>query len=174
MAFFEAFGSVGLAALERLRADVPAEHVVILDAKRGDVGSTAERHAAALLGHLAADGVTLTPYLGEDAIEPFLAYPDRIVYVLARTSNASAPTLQHLAVDGGQRTLAEHVAAWVTPALAAARGRAGGWCHRPGRAGRIEDRCCPIPRSWFPASGPRAGTWRPPCAPAAGAAPRAW
>lgn len=113
VAFFEAFGSAGLAALERLRRDVPADHVLILDAKRGDVGSTAERYAAALFGHLAADGVTLSPYLGEDAIDPFLAYPGRIVYVLARTSNPSAPTLQHLPVAAEGQMLAEHVAAWV-------------------------------------------------------------
>jgi orotidine-5'-phosphate decarboxylase len=112
VAFFEAFGSRGLAALERLRADVPPDHVLILDAKRGDLRSTAERYAEALLGHLHADGVTLSPYLGEDAIEPFRAYPDRLLYVLARTSNPSAPRLQHLAVGEGQ-TLAEHVAAWV-------------------------------------------------------------
>lgn len=112
VAFFEAFGSRGWAALERLRADIPADQVVILDAKRGDVPVTAERYAAALLGHLDADGVTLSPYLGEDAIEPFRAYPDRILYVLARTSSPSAGTFQELAVDGGQ-TLAERVAAWV-------------------------------------------------------------
>jgi orotidine-5'-phosphate decarboxylase len=115
IAFFEAFGSAGWAALERLRADVPADHVLILDAKRGDIGSTAERQAAALFGHLDADGVTLSPYLGEDAIAPFLAYPDRIVYVLARTSNPSAATVQDLRVtaDGPPRAVGEHVAAWV-------------------------------------------------------------
>ena len=73
VAFFEAFGSRGVAALERVRADVPADLFVILDAKRGDIGPTAERYAAALFGHLQADAVTLSPYLGEDAIEPFLA-----------------------------------------------------------------------------------------------------
>lgn len=113
IAFFEAFGSEGLAALERLRSDVPEDHVLIIDAKRGDLGSTAERYAAAIFGHLAADGVTLAPYLGEDAIEPFVAYPGRIVYVLARTSNPSAPRLQHLRVGEGSETLAEHVGAWV-------------------------------------------------------------
>jgi orotidine-5'-phosphate decarboxylase len=113
VAFFEAFGSAGLAALERLRGDVPPDHVLILDAKRGDVRSTAERQAAALFGHLQADGVTLSPYLGEDAIEPFLAYPDRIVYVLARTSNPDAARFQQLAVDGTGRSLAFEVATWV-------------------------------------------------------------
>ena len=111
VAFFEAFGSSGVAALERLRADLPADLFVILDAKRGDIGPTAERYAAALFGHLAADAVTLSPYLGEDAIEPFLEHEDRVVYVLARTSNASAGTIQDLPVDGAM--LHERVARWV-------------------------------------------------------------
>ena len=100
VAFFEAFGAAGWAALERVRRDVPAEVVCILDAKRGDIGSTAERYAAGLFGILAADAVTLSPYLGEDAIEPFLAVPDRLVYLLARTSNPSAGRLQGLLADG--------------------------------------------------------------------------
>jgi orotidine 5'-phosphate decarboxylase subfamily 2 len=113
VAFFEAFGSAGWAALERLRADVTDELPIIADAKRGDLASTAERQAAALLGSLDVDGVTVSPYLGEDAIEPFLAYPDRLIYVLARTSNPSAGTLQDLRVDGGGERLHERVAAWV-------------------------------------------------------------
>ena len=113
VAFFEAFGAAGWAALERLRSDVPTDHVLILDAKRGDIGSTAERQAASLFGALAADGVTLSPYLGEDAIEPFLAYPDRIVYVLARTSNPSARTFQDLLIEGTGQRLHERVGEWV-------------------------------------------------------------
>ena len=111
VAFFEAWGSAGWAALERVRRDVPAELVCVADAKRGDIGTTAERYAAGLFGHLEADGVTLSPYLGEDAIEPFLAYPDRLVYVLARTSNPSAGRLQGLQVNGQPLHLA--VARWV-------------------------------------------------------------
>jgi orotidine 5'-phosphate decarboxylase subfamily 2 len=113
VAFFEAYGSAGWAALERVRAVVPADAVVILDAKRGDIGPTAERYAAALFGHLAADGVTLSPYLGEDAIEPFLTYPGRLVYVLARTSNPSAGRLQDLAIGADGLRLHESVATWV-------------------------------------------------------------
>jgi orotidine 5'-phosphate decarboxylase subfamily 2 len=86
--------------------------VLILDVKRGDIGSTAERQAEALLGTLRADGVTLSPYLGADAIEAFLAYPERIVYVLARTSNPTAGTLQDLRLATGE-ALHEHVARWV-------------------------------------------------------------
>jgi len=112
VAFFEAFGAAGWAALERLRSDVPADHVLILDAKRGDIGSTAERQAASLLGELRADGVTLSPYLGEDAIEPFLAHPDRLVYILARTSNPSAGTFQDLRIEGTRERLHERVGAW--------------------------------------------------------------
>lgn len=111
VAFFEAFGSAGWAALERVRSDVPRDLLCVLDAKRGDIGSTAERYAEGLFGHLAADGVTLSPYLGADAIEPFLAYPERLVYVLARTSNPSAATLQEL--DAGTEPLYLHVARWV-------------------------------------------------------------
>ncbi|MDQ3690551.1 MAG: orotidine-5'-phosphate decarboxylase [Chloroflexota bacterium] len=112
VAFFEAFGAEGWAALERVRRDVPREMVCILDAKRGDIGSTAERYAAGLFGHLDADGVTLSPYLGEDAISPFLEYPERLVYLLARTSNPSAATLQELVVDG--EPLYRRVARWAT------------------------------------------------------------
>ena len=99
-AYFEALGSAGWAALERTRAAIPPGPIVILDAKRGDIGPSAERYAAALMGHLRADAVTLQPYLGEDAIEPFLDYPGRLVYLLARTSNPSAGRFQNLDVDG--------------------------------------------------------------------------
>jgi len=110
VAFFEAFGAAGWAALERLRGDVPSELVFIADAKRGDIGSSAERSVAALLGRLGADGVTVSPYLGEDAIEPFLVGA-ALVYVLARTSNPSAGRLQSLMVDG--EPLDRTVARWV-------------------------------------------------------------
>lgn len=110
LAFFEAWGSAGWAVLERVRQRVPAETLLVLDAKRGDIGPSAERYAEALLGRLGADAVTVSPYLGEDAVEPFLAHPDRIVYLLARTSNPSAGRLQGL--DVGGRSLAESVAEW--------------------------------------------------------------
>lgn len=111
VAFFEAFGAQGWTALERVRNDVPADLVCVLDAKRGDIGSTAERYAEGLVARLRADAVTLSPYLGEDAIAPFLAYPDVVAFVLARTSNPSAGRLQDLAADG--RAIHLHVATWV-------------------------------------------------------------
>ena len=119
VAFFEAWGSAGWAALERVRRDVPPNLLCVIDAKRGDIGSTAERYAASVLGVLEADAVTLSPYLGEDAIEPFLTYSDRLVYVLARTSNPSAPRLQELDANGEPLHLA--VARWVAATWADGR-----------------------------------------------------
>lgn len=111
VAFFEAFGAPGWAVLERARAVVPVEIFTILDAKRGDVASTAERYAESLVGRLAADGVTVSPYLGEDAVEPFLREGRAVVYVLARTSNPGASTFQDRLSEG--RPLYELVAEWV-------------------------------------------------------------
>jgi orotidine-5'-phosphate decarboxylase len=98
LAFFEAFGSAGIAALERLRATIPADIPVIADAKRGDIGSTAARQAVALFDVLGADAVTVSPYLGEEAIRPLLEREDRFAYVLCRTSNPGAGELQDLRV----------------------------------------------------------------------------
>jgi orotidine-5'-phosphate decarboxylase len=102
LAFFEAYGSGGIAALERLRTAVPADIPVIIDAKRGDIGSTAARQAVALYDGLGADAITVSPYLGEEAIAPLLARADRFAYVLCRTSNPGAAEFQGLrvAADG--------------------------------------------------------------------------
>lgn len=98
LAFFEAFGSAGIAALERIRASIPGDIPVVMDAKRGDIGSTAARQAVALFDGLGADAVTVSPYLGAEAIEPLLARADRFAYVLCRTSNPGAGELQDLEV----------------------------------------------------------------------------
>ena len=98
LAFFEAHGSAGMAALERLRALVPAEVAFVADAKRGDIGSTAALQAVALYDRLGADAITVNPYLGEEAVGPLIAREDRFAYVLCRTSNAGAGELQSLAV----------------------------------------------------------------------------
>ncbi len=98
LAFFEAFGSAGLAALERVRSAIPRDVPVVCDAKRGDVESTTIRHAAALFDGLGADAVTASPYLGLDALAPLLDRAGRFVYVLCRTSNAGAGELQDLLV----------------------------------------------------------------------------
>lgn len=98
LAFFEAYGSAGMAALERLRGRLPADLPVVADAKRGDIGSTAARQAIALFDALGADAVTVNPYLGAEAVEPLLARLDRFAYLLCRTSNPGAGEFQDLLV----------------------------------------------------------------------------
>jgi orotidine-5'-phosphate decarboxylase len=94
---------------------------VILDSKRGDVGHTADRYAIEAFERYGADAVTVNPYLGSDSLEPFLAYADRGVIVLCRTSNPGASDLQDL--DCGGRKLFEVVAQ-----LAASRWNTRGNC----------------------------------------------
>ncbi|OGO54036.1 MAG: orotidine 5'-phosphate decarboxylase [Chloroflexi bacterium RBG_16_69_14] len=98
LAFYESHGSAGMAALERIRARIPADIPVVMDAKRGDIGTTAAHHAIALFDRLGADAVTVSPYLGGEAIAPLLARDDRFAYVLCRTSNPGAAEFQNLVV----------------------------------------------------------------------------
>jgi orotidine 5'-phosphate decarboxylase subfamily 2 len=129
LAFYEAFGSAGVAALERLRATIPAEVPVLIDAKRGDIGSTAARQAVAIVDGLAADAVTLTPYVGRDAVDPFLA-TGTFVYIVCRTSNPAAGELQDLPIPANARD---------------------GWPAEPlfGRVARIASRWAPADRIGF-------------------------
>ena len=124
LAFFEALGSAGIGALERVRARMPADVPFIADAKRADIGSTAARQAVALLEVLGADAVTVNPYLGRDALEPFLERADRLVYVVCRTSNPRAGELQDL--DVGGEPLYVHVAR-----------KARGWADGRGNVGLV-------------------------------------
>lgn len=127
-AFFEACGPAGLLAQQRILARARALGLVtILDNKRGDIASTAEAYAdAALAGTLfngsrqavwSADAMTINPYLGRDAVEPFLQSARRCeggVFVLVRTSNKGAKQFQDLTADGKPiyRHVAEAVGAW--------------------------------------------------------------
>jgi len=85
---------------------------VILDAKRGDIGSTAERYAKEAFERYEADAVTVNPYLGLDGVKPFTDYADKGVILLCRTSNSSAKDLQDLLVD--EQPFYEHVARIIT------------------------------------------------------------
>ena len=81
---------------------------VIVDAKRGDIGSTAEQYAIEVFERYRGDAITANPYMGRDSVEPYLAYRDKGVFLLCRTSNPGGSDLQFLDV-GGQK-LYEHVA----------------------------------------------------------------
>lgn len=107
-AFFELYGAEGWAALQQL-----IEHIreisptdgpripVLLDAKRGDIASTAAAYARAIFDGLGADSVTLNPYLGADSVTPFLETDEKGVFLLCKTSNPGAADLQDLQVQGG-------------------------------------------------------------------------
>jgi orotidine-5'-phosphate decarboxylase len=89
--------------LEALIAHIHEKHPgipVILDAKRGDIGSTAEQYAVEAFERFQADAVTVNPYMGRDSVDPYLAYPDKGVILLCRTSNAGGSDLQFLDVGG--------------------------------------------------------------------------
>ena len=119
-------GRAGIAALERLRALVPADVPFVADAKRGDIGSTAARQAVALFDALGADAVTVNPYLGEEAIAPLLERADRFAYVLCRTSNPGAGELQGLDVAADAASGAPAEPLWARVARRAATWGPGG------------------------------------------------
>ena len=102
LAFFEQHGSAGLAVLERVRGLVPDTRLLILDAKRGDIGSTAEAQARALFDVWGADAVTVNPLLGGDAVAPFLARPGTAALLLARTSNPGAADFLEAPLEDGR------------------------------------------------------------------------
>jgi len=93
-AFYEQFGPAGLEALQQTIAAAPKDIPVLLDVKRGDIGSTAAAYARAAFEVWGADAVTLNPYLGQDSVAPFLAYPGKMAFVLDYTSNPSAAEVQ--------------------------------------------------------------------------------
>jgi uridine monophosphate synthetase len=109
-AFFEVFGAEGWTALKQVIEAVQAESnrmgsmiPVILDAKRGDIASTAEAYAKSAFENLGAHCITLNPYLGKDSIEPFLQYPEKGVFLLCKTSNPGSGDLQDLMVLDAER-----------------------------------------------------------------------
>lgn len=94
IAFFEVFGPQGISTLKNIIASVPDDIPVILDAKRGDIASSARAYATAVYETLGADAVTVNPYLGYDSILPFLEDEDRGVFLLCKTSNPGAEEIQ--------------------------------------------------------------------------------
>lgn len=106
LAFYEKLGRDGIDALYATR-ELIGDAYVIADAKRGDIGNTSAAYASAIFDDLKADAITVSPYMGRDSVEPFLAYANRMVYVLALTSNPGSQDFQRLVVDG--RPLYEHV-----------------------------------------------------------------
>ena len=120
LAFYEAEGQQGLAALEATLEHLHTKHPgipIIGDAKRGDIGSTSEAHSRYLFDRLDFDAVTLNPYLGYDSLAPFIERQDRGSIIVCRTSNPSADEFQTLDVGGAplwERVLANVAEKWNT------------------------------------------------------------
>lgn len=118
LGFYIAHGLPGIAALQETRRMIPASIPAILDAKVGDIGSTAAAYAAGYFTTWGFDAVTVNPYLGEDALEPFMNDGDKGVIVLCKTSNPGSGDFQDLPIarDGESTplflTVANRVAAW--------------------------------------------------------------
>lgn len=104
-AFYEGLGAEGVAVLKEtidyIHTEYP-ETMVILDAKRGDIGNTSAQYARAAFEELRADALTTAPYMGRDSISPFLEYKDRWTILLALTSNAGSQDFQHLRLEDGR------------------------------------------------------------------------
>ena len=114
IAFYSALGKEREleATIRYIRERAPAS-LVILDAKRGDIGNTAEAYAREAFDRYGADAVTVNPYMGEDSVRPFLARPDRGALILCRTSNPGSRDFQDLSIEGRPlyRRVAERAAA---------------------------------------------------------------
>ncbi len=114
-AFFEAAGPAGWEVLREVIQAARKHAPVILDAKRGDIASTASAYARSAFDKLGADAVTLSPYLGQDSLQPFLEDPERGVFLLCKTSNPGSNDLQAAPLAGGgplYRRVARLAAAW--------------------------------------------------------------
>jgi uridine monophosphate synthetase len=120
-AFFEVFGDEGAAALKRVvKAAKATGAPVLLDAKRGDIGTTSDAYAASAFDELGADAITLSPYMGWDSLAPFvdpaLGYGDRCgAFVLCKTSNPSSADIQTLRVAEGGNRVFEKIASLAVP-----------------------------------------------------------
>lgn len=117
-AFYETYGADGIEALQQTIASIHtiAPHVpVILDAKRGDIGNTNTGYVRMAFDLLQADAVTLHPYLGSEALEPFLDRADKGIFVLCRTSNPGAGEFQDLTINVPVNSIPSFISGRKTP-----------------------------------------------------------
>jgi orotidine-5'-phosphate decarboxylase len=117
-AFYEAMGLKGWEAMEKTVRYIPDTHFKIADAKRGDIGNTSTQYAKAFLQNLPFDSITIAPYMGEDSVKPFLAYPGKWGIVLGLTSNKGADDFERQTLSSGEplfEMVLKTVALWGTP-----------------------------------------------------------
>ena len=116
-AFYESLGAVGWTVMEQTAAYIGHEHLLIADAKRGDIGNTADQYAKAFFKTLSFDAITVAPYMGADSVIPFLQHPGKWAIVLGLTSNPGAADFE-LQPSGDQllyEKVMQRVATWGTP-----------------------------------------------------------
>jgi orotidine-5'-phosphate decarboxylase len=122
-AFYEILGSAGWDVLAQTVQHINGRALTVADAKRGDIGNTAERYAYSIFEHLKFDAVTVNPYMGLDTLRPFLEYENKWVFVLALTSNPGASDFEWL--KAGDKFLFEHVLEQVSRLAEASRAHIG-------------------------------------------------
>ena len=117
-AFFEAMGEKGMTALRKTMELIPSTHFTIADAKRGDIGNTSERYAAAYFNDFNFDSVTVAPYMGSDSVKPFMKTEGKWTILLALTSNHGADDFEQLPLANGKKLYEQVVdtaKTWGTP-----------------------------------------------------------
>ncbi|MEJ2618603.1 MAG: orotidine-5'-phosphate decarboxylase [Ignavibacteriaceae bacterium] len=101
-AFYEKLGPAGFEIIKQTISLIPQDILIIGDAKRGDIGNTSKMYAEALFDIFNLDAITVNPYLGEDSVVPFLERDDKLVFLLALTSNPGAEDFEKLKLNNGQ------------------------------------------------------------------------
>jgi orotidine-5'-phosphate decarboxylase len=118
IAFYEALGPKGWESLQKTLTYIPKECFTIADAKRGDIGNTSALYAKAFFENMNFDAITVSPYMGEDSVKPFLDWKNKWVILLALTSNPGSEDFQKLETRGGNDLYQEVIATaqrWATP-----------------------------------------------------------
>jgi orotidine-5'-phosphate decarboxylase len=118
IAFYEALGPRGWESLQKTLGYIPKECFTIADAKRGDIGNTSALYAKAFFENMNFDSITVSPYMGEDSVKPFLDWKNKWVILLALTSNPGSEDFQKLETRGGNDLYQEVIATaqrWATP-----------------------------------------------------------
>ncbi|CAN5538765.1 orotidine-5'-phosphate decarboxylase [soil metagenome] len=118
LAFYEALGADGWVSLQKTIDYIPKDIFTIADAKRGDIGNTSALYAKAFFEQLNFDSITVTPYMGEDSVRPFLGFKDKWVILLAHTSNPGSSDFQLVESKTGKRLYEEVITRsqrWGTP-----------------------------------------------------------
>lgn len=99
-AFYERYGIEGYSAIKKTFEFIPKDVFTIADAKRGDIGNTSQAYADSVFDYFDADSITVSPYMGSDSLSPFFEHQDKLVFVLALTSNKGSFDYQRLKTDG--------------------------------------------------------------------------